>query len=97
MTASALSWPDWTWPSTRRDRVEQHVDLLAEQRRDRLRRGAVRHVQHVDAGDLLEQFGGEMLGRAVAGAREHDLAGVGLGGLDQRLDVACTGSPAASR
>ena len=67
----------------RSDGVEQHVDWLRQQRGKRLRRGAELHLLRVDAGDLLEQLGGEMLGRAVAGACEVDLAGIGLGGGHQ--------------
>ena len=70
-----------------RDRVEQHVHLLAEQRRDCLGRGAEGHVQHLYAGGLREQFASEMLRGAEARARERDLARIGLGGGDQFLHV----------
>src|SRR4029450_8354967 len=71
----------------RGNRVEQYVDLLAEDRGDRLGRGAERHVQDVDVGGLPEQLAGEMLRGAEAGAGEGELAGIGFGGGDQLLDV----------
>src|ERR1700730_5718421 len=68
-------------------RVEQHVDLAARDRGDRLGRGAERHVQHLDAGRLHEQLGGEVLGRTEARAREHDLFRLGPCLGDQALHV----------
>ena len=44
-------------------------------------------MQDVDAGGLPEQFAGEVLRGAEAGTAEGDLAGIGLGGGDQLLDV----------
>ncbi len=44
-------------------------------------------MQDVDAGGLPKEFAGEMLRGAEAGAGEGELAGIGLGGGDQLLDV----------
>ena len=40
-------------------------------------------MEQVHAGDLLEQFAGEMLGGGKAGAGKDDLARIGFGGVDQ--------------
>ena len=72
----------------RRDRIEQHIHLLAENRAKGLRRRTKRHVQHADTGGLFEKFGGQMLGGAKAGACEYGLAGIGLCDCDQFLRVA---------
>ena len=44
-------------------------------------------MEQIHAGNLLEQFAGEMLGGGKARAREHDLARIGLGGLDQLFHI----------
>src|SRR5690606_30572352 len=46
-----------------------------------------RNVHHSDIREVLEQLAGEMQGGAEAGRAEVELAGIGLGVLDQFLDV----------
>jgi hypothetical protein len=46
--------------------IEEHVDLPAAQVGDRRRRAAIRHVEDIDAGRLLEQFAGQVRAGAVA-------------------------------
>jgi hypothetical protein len=43
---------------------EHELDLAPEEIRHRLPRALVRHVQHVDAGERLEQLAGEVRGGA---------------------------------
>ena len=72
-----------------RNVVEHHLHLAGDQIGERRRAAAVGHVDHVDAGQHLEQFAGHVDRRAVAGRRHVELAGIGLGVGDQfgdRLD-----------
>ena len=63
-----------------RDRiVEHHVDAAGDQVVERGRAALVGHVQHVDAGDGLEQFGHQMRSGADTGRAEGHLAGMLLG------------------
>ena len=73
-------------PQHARHGIEQHIHLLAHQCADRFGRGAERYVHDIDAGGLVEQRRGHVLGGAEAGRRERQLAGIGLRGGDQILD-----------
>jgi hypothetical protein len=66
------------------DQIEDHDLNLAGQEPDRERTAAVeRHVDHVGAGDVLEQFGRDVGERAGPMRAIVQLAGVGLGIGDQ--------------
>ncbi len=47
---------------------------------------AVRHMRHLDAGHALEQLGKEMVRRAQPRRSKGELAGLGLGELDEVRD-----------
>ena len=47
------------------------------------------HLDEFDAGALLQQFSGDMAERAIARITDRDLAGIGLGVIDQLFDVCC--------
>ncbi len=63
--------------------AEHHLHLSADEVGERRRASAIRHMEHVDASQQLEQLSPDM-GRASAAARRHaDLARIGLGVGDE--------------
>ncbi|MNJ59128.1 hypothetical protein D3C77_547950 [compost metagenome] len=73
----------------RRQVVEHGIHLAAQQIGHGRAAAAIRHVQDVGAGFHLEEFARQVNGRAAAGRRAGQLAGVGLGVGDvflHRLD-----------
>ena len=58
--------------------VKNRWHLPAHRVGDRRRAAAIGHVQHLDAGHLLEHRGAQMIGRAGPGRRIGDLAGIGF-------------------
>jgi hypothetical protein len=57
--------------------------LAAEQVGQRRRLAAIRHVRHADARHHIEQLAADMAGRADAAGAHMDLAGIGLGIVDE--------------
>jgi hypothetical protein len=70
----------------RHDRgIEHHRYLVADHILDRGAAALVGHVRHVELGGELEQFGREVLRRAVAGRRIGEAARLRPGGVDDVL------------
>ena len=67
----------------RRQVVEHHVHVAAQHAQQRRARAAVREVRHVHAGHALEQFARQVDRGAVAAGSHVELAGIGLGVLDE--------------
>jgi hypothetical protein len=63
--------------------VEHHLYLSAHEIGHRRRSTAIRHMDHVDPGHHLEQLARDMAGGAVAARAHVDLAGIGLGVVDE--------------
>ena len=64
---------------------EHHVDLAAEQVGDGRAGAAVRHVRHLDLGQVGEHLAGQVRRGAVALRGIGELAGLGLGRGDDVL------------
>jgi hypothetical protein len=62
---------------------KHHLHVARDHILQRRRRAFVWHVHDIDLGLRLEQLGGEMRGRAMAGGGIVDLAGISLGSSDQ--------------
>ena len=72
----------------RRNRVqalEHQVHAAGDQVVDRRRAAAIRNVHDLSAGHVLEQLAADVAGRAVAGGRVDELAGILLRVVDQLL------------
>ena len=72
--ASGRSLPAWISAQQRRHRIEHDVDAAGADVDHRRAAAAIGHVQHLDAGDVLEQLARQMRRAAVAGRRERQLA-----------------------
>ena len=73
--------------------LEHDIEVAAQQRGRHVGGGAERHDLHLDAGDVLEQLGGEILRAAGIDGADVELAGIGL----RRLDDVLQDSQSASR
>jgi hypothetical protein len=62
------------------------VHRVAQYGRDRFRAAPVRHADDIDAGARLEELGGEMRQATDSGMGIVELAGVGLGLIDELLE-----------
>ena len=67
----------------RRNGAKRDIDIATQQRGIDIAGAAVGDHQHVEAGGLLEHFGGQMRRSADAARRIGDLAGLPLGQRDQ--------------
>ena len=63
--------------------VEQHIDLAGQQIGIDAGRAAIGHMHDVELGHELEQLARHVHRGAVAGRREGELAGIGLGVGDE--------------
>jgi len=87
VTASALSWPDCTCPSTAEtvsNSTSTCLPSTAEIASGEVRNGTCKMLTPAVSRNKLA---GEVLRGAEARAGKRDLAGIGLGGGDQLLDV----------
>ena len=88
-TASPRNFPALILASAGGNAVKAIWRMPADGGVDRMRSARERHVHHVEAEFLLEQFARQMRRRADAGASETVFARIGLDQRDQFFDAFC--------